>query len=84
VERDIGTNPNLSDTDNDGIDDYDEFRSLTRTALNGKQYQFSVFNYTKMANTFTGFSLTINPDAYNTDPALSDSDFDGLSDHAEL
>jgi hypothetical protein len=84
VERDIGSNPNNSDTDYDGLDDYEEFRSVTREAMDGTKVNFSVYDYAKIAQLFTGFNLVINPHAINTDPVLSDSDGDTLSDYAEV
>lgn len=84
VERDIGSNPNIVDTDGDGIDDYEEFRSVTRETMNGEEYNFSVYDYDKISQLFSGFNLVINADAFNTDPNLSDTDGDKLSDYAEL
>jgi hypothetical protein len=84
VERDIGASPNLKDTDNDGLDDYAEFRSVSRTNEDGTKRIYSAFDYTYLPNVFSGFSLVVNPSAYNTDPVLADSDKDGLSDFAEL
>ena len=84
VERDIGSDPTSADTDNDGLDDYEEFRTVTREAMNGTEYKFSVYDYGNLAQLFTGFNLVINPDAYNTDPVLKDSDGDNLNDHDEV
>ncbi|MBL7000969.1 MAG: hypothetical protein ISR73_13970 [Gammaproteobacteria bacterium] len=84
VERDIGSNPNKADTDSDGLSDYDEFRSVIREAMNGRKYQFSVFDYANLAQLFSGFNLVINPDAHNTDPVLKDSDGDNMSDFNEV
>jgi hypothetical protein len=84
VERDIGSNPNNSDTDNDGLDDYEEFRTVTRETMAGTKINFSVYDYAKIAQLFTGFNLVINPNAINSDPVLSDTDGDLLSDYAEV
>ncbi|KGJ89263.1 Ig-like domain-containing protein [Thalassotalea sp. ND16A] len=84
VERDIGSDPNSIDTDGDGIDDYQEFRSITHTSINGEEYSFSVYDYANIESSFSGFNLVINPDAYGTNPLLKDSDEDGLSDHDEV
>jgi len=100
VERDIGTDPNKADTDGDKLDDWKEFRSVTRVTgmqadsdVNGDgiidandliSLTFSADDYTHMSKLFTGFSLVVNGEAYNTDPLLADSDKDGLSDYAEL
>ena len=84
VERDIGSNPNNSDTDYDGLSDYEEFRSVTREAFDGTEFNFSVYDYAKMGELFTGFNLVINPDALNTDPILLDTDGDRLSDYQEV
>jgi len=84
VERDIGSNPTKADSDGDGLSDYEEFRSVTREAMGGTKYNFSVYDYGKIAQLFTGFNLVINPDAYNTDPTLMHSDADELSDYDEV
>lgn len=94
VERDIGTDPTRRDTDNDGLDDYAEFRSVERVVnfdVNADNVidendtlTYSVYDYAYMSNVFTGFSLTVNPVSYNTNPNEADSDADGLTDYAEL
>jgi len=97
VERDIGTDPHKPDTDNDGLDDWQEFRSVTRynhlTDVNGDgvlnkkdeiSQSFSVDDYSHLSSLFTGFNLTVNDEAYNTDPLLTDSDYDRISDFEEV
>lgn len=94
VERDIGTDPNKKDTDGDGLDDYAEFRSVTRVVnfdanndgvIDGKDTMvYTVDDYSHFSNVFSGFSLTANTSAHNTDPTKSDTDGDGISDYAEV
>ena len=71
VERDLRTDPNKSDTDGDGIGDYQEVGDLSK--------------YLSIAALYPNMGITTaNTGGYGTDPTKADTDGDTLTDREEL
>jgi len=93
-EKQIGTNPDLADTDNDGLIDGLEFNQYKTDPLkmdsDGDDLNDNeeVKSYTTDPNNLDtdndGISDGEEIGNYDTDPLRSDTDFDGLSDYDEI
>jgi len=71
VENQIGTNPMLSDTDGDGINDGDEVNVYKTNPLKGDTDGDGLNDYDEIKN-------------HKTDAGKADSDGDGLNDYDEI
>ena len=70
-EEEYGTDKNKVDTDDDGLNDYDEIYKYHTVATDSDSDKDGIFDGDEV-NTF------------NTNPNLKDSDYDGLIDYEEL
>jgi outer membrane protein OmpA-like peptidoglycan-associated protein len=71
VEKQLGTNPKLADTDGDGLDDGTEFNRYTSDPL-------------KVDTDNDGLSDGDEVNTYGTSPTRADTDGDGLNDYDEI
>jgi len=76
VELIMGLNPNLDDTDNDGINDFDEVYGSYGTDPLNPDSDFDGLNDNE--------EIGAHSDGYITNPLNADSDADGLSDYEEF
>ncbi len=93
-ENEIGTNPNLSDSDGDGLSDGLEFSQYNTDPLNkdsdgdGLSDNDEIKIYTTNPNLVDTDKDGINDGdevlTFETDPLREDSDFDGLNDKIEI
>jgi hypothetical protein len=72
----IGLDPNSNDTDNDGINDFDEVYGTYGTDPLNPDTDFDGLN--------DGEEIEPSTDGYITNPTNADSDTDGLSDYEEF